>query len=78
MKALQPLDVIIVFVHYTIFTTAAKKNPNLKNKKLERERNVFNIYPAPRNPCTIEVWFTEEGSDGKILKLQLLSLKAQT
>lgn len=32
LRLLQSLDVIIVFVHYTIFTTTAKKNPTSKSK----------------------------------------------
>lgn len=43
LRLSQPLDVITVFVDYTIFTTTAKKNPNLKNKNLERETNVLNV-----------------------------------
>lgn len=71
-----------VFAHYTISTTITtnKKIPTSKTKKLERKRNEFNIYPAPRELRTIEVWFKEE-SEGKIQKpltIPVIYLKAQT
>lgn len=56
-----------------------KKIPISKTKKLETERNEFNIYPAPKDLCTIEVWFKEERSEGKIqnpLTIPVLSFKS--
>lgn len=59
---------IIVFAYYTTSATNKNKIPTSKPKKLERERNVANTYPAARDLCPLDVSFQEEGGERKTEK----------